>query len=339
MSIRRLALLPLMVAGVLAIVGAPHAQILHKIPGMVPKGPLPGVKSPVPEQNQTKLYCMGITNEQIDQYIKARQVQGQVLQSEMANANAKKAEADALDKKRDAENQKLAAENGQYMMKNIECRDAAKEKDPRAKEQSRLEALAEEATNANDEARADLLQKRAARVSEAIEVDADKACGGRGYSRLVDCRDKKMAADDRSQEVARLRKLEAEAGKKGDRAKELEYAKKADEIEGPMMAMSQMTCMAEHPEYNMMGAQAPREQTAEEQGTHQAAQNAFSNAHANADKAGQDAAKLDSGEYTKLDHCIRGVIMGDPATPIDAATKEVIQKRSRELKPFVPYVK
>jgi hypothetical protein len=333
MSIRRLTLLPLMVAGVFAVIGTVNAQF-PKIP-KVPKSPLPGVNTPAPEQNQTHLYCMGITNEQIDQYIKARQVQGQVLESELGKANAKKAEADALDKKRDAENQKLAAENAQYMMKNIDCRDAAKEKDPRAKEQSRLEALAEEATNANDEARAELLQKRAARVSEAIEVDADKACGGRGFSLLVACRDKKMVADDRLQEVARLRKLEAEAGKKGDRAKELEYGKKADEIEGPMMAMSQMTCMAEHPEYNMMGAQAPREQTAEEQATHKAAQDAFSNARENADKAGQDAAKLDPGEYNKLDHCIRSVLKDAPATPIDAATKAVIQKRAGDLKPFI----
>jgi len=333
MSIRRLALLPLILGGVLAVIGTVNAQF-PKLP-KVPKGPLPGVNTPSTPEPPQKLYCSGITNEQIDQYIKARQVQGQVLQSELAKANAKKADADALDKKRDAENQKLAAENAQYMMKNIDCRDAAKEKDPRAKEQSRLEALAEEATNANDEARAELLQKRAARVSEAIEVDADKACGGRGYSLLVACRDQKMAADDRSQEVARLRKLEAEAGKKGDRAKELEYGKKADEIEAPMMAMSQMTCMAEHPEYNMMGAQAPREQTAEEQATHKAAQDAFGNAHANADKAGADAAKLTDAEYNKLDHCIRSVLNDVPATPIDAATKAVIQKRAGDLTPFI----
>lgn len=334
MSIRRLALLPLMVACVLAV-STLHAQF-PKIP-KIPKGPIPGVNTPSPPAppQQAKLYCTGITDEQIDQYIKARQVQGQVLQSEMAKANAKKAEADALDKNRDAENRKLAADNAEYLMKHADCLDAAKEKDPRAKEQSRLEALAEEATNANDEARADLLQKRAARVSEAIEVDADKACGGRGVSLLVACRDKKMAADDRVQEVARLRKLEAEAGKKGDRAKELEYGRKADEIEGPMMAMSQITCMGEHPEYNMMGAQAPREETAEEQATHKAAKDAFSNAHANADKAGQDAAKLDSSEYNKLDHCIRSVLNDAPATPIDAPTKAVIQKRAGDLKPFI----
>jgi hypothetical protein len=333
MSIRRLALLPLIGAGILAVIGNVNAQ-LPKIP-KVPKSPLPGVNTPAPEQNQTHLYCMGITNEQIDQYIKARQVQGQALQSELAKANAKKAEADALDKKRDAENTKLATENVNYLMKKGECQDAFKEKDPRSKEQSRLEALAEEATNANDEARAQLLQKRASRIGEALEIDSDKACGGGGASKLFACRDKKMAADDRSQEVARLRKLEAEAGKKGDRAKELEYGQKADELEGQMVSMAQMACMAEDPSSVMMGAQAPREETAEEQAAHKAAQDAFSNARENADKAGQDAAKLASDEYNKLDHCIRGVLNDTPGTPIDAATKAVIQKRAGDLKPFI----
>jgi hypothetical protein len=96
-----------------------------------------------------------------------------------------------------------------------------------------------------------------------------------------------------------------------------------------------MTCMSEDPSSVMNGAQAGPGETAEQRAAHQAAQEAFSNASQNADKAGQDAAKLDSNEYNKLDHCIRGVIKGDPTTPIDDATKGVIQQRAADLKSLV----
>lgn len=332
MSIRRLALLPLIVAGILAVIATVNAQFpkMH-----VPKMPsVPGVKTEAPPPQQ-RLYCSGITSDQIDQYIKARQVQGQTLASEMARANALKAKADALDKNQDAANRKLATENANYLMKKGECQDAFKDKDPRSKERSHLEALAEEATNANDEARAELLQKRASRIGEALEIDSDKACGGGGASKLFACRDRKMAADNRSAEVASLRKLEADAIKKGDKAKELEYGQKADQLEGQILSMAQMTCMAEDPSSVVNGAQAGQGETAEQQAAHQAAQEAFRNAGMNADKAGQDAGKLDSNEYNKLDHCIRGVIKGDPTTPIDDASKAVIQQRAGDLKPFV----
>jgi hypothetical protein len=209
MSIRRLALVPLMVAAVLAVMGTVNAQF-PKLP-KVPKAPsVPGVRTEAPPQQH--LYCSGITNDQIDQYIKARQVQGQALESEMAKARALKAKADALDKNQDAANTKLATENVNYLMKKAECQDAFKDKDPRSKERERLETLAEEATNANDEARAQLLQKRASRIGEALEIDSDKACGGGGASKLFACRDRKIAGDNKSAEVARLRKLKRPRG-------------------------------------------------------------------------------------------------------------------------------
>src|SRR6476620_11269164 len=172
MSIRRLAVLPLIGAGILAVIATLHAQFpkVH-----VPKPPsVPGAKTVTPAepapQPVKRAFCSGITNEQIDQFIKAQQVRAQALQSELAKANAKKAVADAMDKK-------LASENLEAMTKTGECTDAFKEKDPRSKEILRLDTLAEAATNGNDEAKAEQYQKKSSRLSNALEVDADRACG------------------------------------------------------------------------------------------------------------------------------------------------------------------
>lgn len=327
MSIRRRALLPLIGAGILVVIATLHAQFpkVH-----IPKPPsVPGVKTATPAEPAPppvkRAFCSGITNEQIDQFIKAKQVQVQVLQSELAKANAMKDRSDAMDKK-------LAAENADFLMKNGECTDAAKEKDPRSKEIARLEALAETATNANDEAKAQQYQRKSSRISEALEIDADRACGGRGISRLFDCRAKKMAADDRSADLNRLRRLADDAGKKGDQKKQADDTEQADSIEDQMKAMAQMACMTEHPELAMAGG---RDRNAEEQAAHDATEAAFRNTQANADKAAQDAGKLTEDEFSRLDHCVRNVLGNNPATPIDDATKTLIQSRSGDLKPFI----
>jgi hypothetical protein len=325
MPVRTRQLVFILVAGTLTVSAALHAQFpkphLPKLPSV------PGVKeaAPATPPPATKVYCTGITDEKIDQYIKAKQVQAKVLAQELAKANANKAKAEALTKER---GQGVVNE----MVKLGECTDAFKEKDPRSKEIARLEGLEEAATNSGNEAKAEQYHKRGNEIEELREVDADRACGGRGFSALYDCREKKVAGDDRATDRDKLRRLADEAGKKGDQQKQAEYTQQADQLGDRMKAEAQMACMAEHPGIGLVGARAA---SSEEEGATAAAEAGFRNAKANADQAGMDAAKLTQDEFAMLDHCITRVIKGDPSTPAPPESKAAIQRRAGDLKPLV----
>src|SRR5262245_48295872 len=60
---------------------------------------VPGVAKPAATQDNG-LSCSGVTDETIDKYLKARKAWQDVYDRDMAQANAKKAEADAIAKKR-----------------------------------------------------------------------------------------------------------------------------------------------------------------------------------------------------------------------------------------------
>jgi len=241
-----------------------------------------------------------------------------VLAAELAAAAAMKAKADVMTEKRG---------KGQFaaMVETGECMDAFKEKDPRSREIGKLDGLAEAATNQGNEAKAEEYQKKSSQLGELLEVDADRACGGRGAAALFDCGQRRMAADPRAKERDKLRQLAEENARQGNKEKQAEYAQAADQKNDEMRAYAQMECMQEAP--GISGTPAP----AEEQAASDAAAAALHNAKANADKAGSDAAGLTSEEFTRLDHCIRGVLAGNATTPATPESTAAINRRSADL--------
>ena len=166
MSVRRLTLLPLMGAGILAVIATLHAQFpkVH-----VPKPPaVPGVATPPTPVPAPATRRAGDTWLQVlpnqrgpDQQVLEgaggeeeglRRRDGQSRRGD-GESRAKQAEADALAKKR-------AANTMNTMMANAECKDAFKEKDPRSKEIARLEALVADADDKGDQAKSDQIRKR-----------------------------------------------------------------------------------------------------------------------------------------------------------------------------------
>lgn len=290
MSIRRLALVPVMVAGVLFLAVALQARF-PKI--QISKPPsVPGVTQPAPTP-APEPFCGGITDADIDKFLKAKGAEKKVLQDGMAAARANQAKADALAKTR---GERMMAE----MMKASECKDAFKEKDPRSKEIARLEGQVEAAGNAGDEAKAEALRKRLDPLNEALELDADRACGGKGTAALLDCIEKKK----------------------------VELAKKEGLTEPMLSIQAQAACMQDPTTSGFAGATAA---SAEEEAANAAAQNSLSGAKANAEATGQKEAKLTKVEYAKLDHCIRRVLANDPTTDATLESKGAIRKRADEL--------
>ena len=74
---------------------------------------------------------------------------------------------------------------------------------------------------------------------------------------------------------------------------------------------------------------------AETRAASQAAADAMRDAQANADKAGKDAAGLTDQQFNMLDHCIRGVLAGNAATPVTDDSKAAIMARAGDLGPAV----
>ena len=303
MSVSRLASASI-VSGCLVLVGvtasAQFGNVLKRAPKppSVPTATKPSAPaSPAPGPS---LYCAGITDENINRYLKAKEVQKQVLQRELAEANARKAEADALNRKADALGQKRAEQMLSTMMATEECKDKFKEKDPRSKRIARLEDLMAAANDRGDEAKAEAIQNELSPLSNALDVEADRACGGKGTSALHDCLEKKKAA----------------LAKQG--------------LTEPMLTVqAQGECMQDPSTSGFAGATAA---SAEEEAATEGAAELLRNAESNADKAGADAAGLSGHEFNKLDHCIRNVIGGNPATPTTPESTAAINRRAAELK-------
>ncbi len=299
----QLRVLPLVVFGALLVGAAADAQIGSLLKKRLPKAPsVPGAPAPAAERKPSG---PDVTNELIDKYLKAMTVQKQVLAKEMAGARAKQADADAKKAKVDA----LATERGQRMMATMmqtdECKDAFKEKDPRSKEIARLEDQVAAADSRGDEAKSEALQKKLDPLNHALDVDADRACGGKGTAAFDDC----------------LAKKKADLAQQG--------------LTEPMLSIQALaTCRQDPATSGFAGATAASAEeqaaAAEEEAANQAAKEAMEQAKANADKAGYDAAGLTPNQFARLDHCIRSRIYGGPGCSPDA--NDVIDKRADELK-------
>jgi hypothetical protein len=315
-----------------ATAGAQFGNLLKKVPK--PPG-APGPAAPAP----AALYCSGITDDLINRYLKAKSVQKATIGSEMAKANALKAKADALKAKSDALGQQRGQAQVSAMMKNMDCTDAFKEKDPRTKEIARLDGLAEAATNSGNDAKAADYSRQSSQLGEALELDADRSCGGHGFAALYDCREQKEKADPRSAERDKLRRMVADAAAKGDSGKQGQYAQQADQLDAMVKVDAQMACMQNPATMGVAGARSDSaEETAakaDEAAATQAAADAMRNAQANADKAGRDAAGLTDNQFNMLDHCIRGVLAGNAGTPVTDDSKAAIMARAGDLGPAV----
>jgi hypothetical protein len=300
MSICRLALLPLVGAGVLAVIGTVNAQF-PKIP-KVPKAPVPGAKTadPAPPTPATRGFqCSQINEDLINKFLKAQEVKKKVYDDEMARAEgvmakarAKQAEADALAKKR-------AANTMNTMMANADCKDAFKEKDPRSKEIARLEALVADADDKGDQAKSDQIRKRLDPLTDALEIDADRACGGKGSAALHDCMEKKKAA----------------LAKQG--------------ITEPMLAIqAQGECMQDPSTSGIAGmtaASAEEEAAiADQKAAAAMANQARADAESKAQQAERDALGLDERDHGLFLECIMNVLREDPAQPAPATDDRTV---------------
>jgi hypothetical protein len=307
MSVPRLAFTSIAVALILLVSVISEAQLGGLLKKKLQKPAAPGEPASPASPGARPPYCAGITDEKINQYLKAKEVQKQVLQKEAARANARKADAAA----RRADAEALATKRAERMVSTMaatgECTDTFKEKDPRSKNIARLEDLVAAANERGEDAKAEEIQKELSALSDTLEVDADRACGGRGAAALHDCRGKKKAAL-------------AKAG-----------------VTEPMLSVqAQAECMQDPSTSGFAGATAASAEeeaaTAEERAATEEAAELFRIANANADKAGADAAGLTRDEFNQLDHCIRSVLGGNLAAPTTPESTAAINRRSAELK-------
>lgn len=292
------------VAGLVALAGvASDAQIGGILKKKLPK--TPGSESAATPSRERRPYGAGITDDMIAQYLKAIAVGKEALAKERAEADALKAKADAHKASADAMGKRRAEHMLSTLMETEECKDKVKEKDPRSKEVQRLEGLAEAATNRGDEAKAEEYLNKASKLGGALELDADRACGGKGVAALHDCMEKKKA----------------ELAKQG--------------VSEPMLTVqAQGECMQDPSTSGFAGATGASAEeaaaSAEEEAATKAARDAMQRAQANADKAGADAAGLTAEMFAMLDHCIRNRVNGGPGCAEDSNI--VIDRHREELK-------
>ena len=301
--VRRLTYTSLLVALIVLLGLTADAQFGNALKKL-PKPPsMPGSSSPAtpapPRPGEEP-----ITEEEIARFIKAMQVQREVLAKEMAQANAVKAKADAAKARLDAANAGRAERMLSTMMETEECKDRFKEKDPRSKEIARLEEQVAAADGRGDEAKSDALRQKLDPLTAALDVEADRACGGKGSAALHDC----MAAQ---------KKTLAGQG-----------------VTEPMLTVqAQGECMQNPETSGFAGATGAPPEEEEERAASAAAAQAFSQAKMNADRAGYEASGLSQMRFARVDHCVRGRIDGGPGC--DEESNTVIDRNREQLKAAV----
>ena len=175
---------------------------------------VPSIKKPEivkqPDAVRKANYCDGITSDEIEKFLNALSAEQIAVDRELAAATAKKAE---VDRAQQARGQRMVTD----MIALSDCKDPKKEKDPRTREADRLQKLADDAAARGDDKKSDEYQRQASALSDEVDIDADRACGGKGSALFADCKAKFIAADSRTAEAERLRRQAAEAAKHGDK--------------------------------------------------------------------------------------------------------------------------
>jgi len=306
MAIRRLASASL-VAVLVALVGATASAQFGNILKKAPKPPTPGA-TPTAAASKT-LECSQIDDNLVNKAVEGSQNAKKASDAELAKANAKKAEATAKKAQADGLRQKSAQLTVSNMMENGECKDKAKEKDPRMKEARRLEDLLAAANDRGDEAKAAEISKKLDPLNEAIDLDADRACGGKGSAALHDCMERKTA----------------ELSKQG--------------LAGPMLQIqAQGACMSDPSTNGIAGMAGP---TAEEQALDAEYERLMAEyqeimraLNEKADKARRDAMGLDDREYARFSECVVGVLRKDPdvLSVTSQAGQDAIRRHAAQLR-------
>jgi hypothetical protein len=293
-------------AAAAAFLAAVGATVDAQLPRM-PKAPsIPGVSRPAPAAAPARKGVV-ITDDVIERYLKAIKVQKEVLAKELGDVEAARANARAQKAKVDALQSQRAEGQMNTLMKTAECKDTFKEKDSRSKEIARLEDQVAAADTDGNDTKSEALRKKLDPLTAALDLDADRACGGKGTAALHDCMEAKKAA------LAR------------------------QGIAEPMLTIqAQGECMGD-PATSGFGGSAP---SAEEEAA-QRAENAankdaserMQRAQANADKAGMESAGLTSAQWGVIDHCVRNRVNGGPGC--DEDSNIVIDRYKEQLKAAV----
>jgi len=317
MPIRRLARVPLTAGVVVALA----ATLLAQFPKVrVPKLPgLPNAPSTTPPQARKAAYCDGITSDQIEQFLKALNAEQAALDRQLAAAKAKKAEADQAQQ---ARGQRVVAD----MMKTADCKDPIKERDPRTREAERLQKLADDASARGDDTKADEYQKQASALNDGIDIDADRACGGKGSSLYADCKAKFITADPRTAEADRLRRQASEAAKHGDKKTSDALTAQAAKLIAMRDVDAHGQCLPQMVSAQL-GAGAEEEQRASD-----AASSDMGSASSKAEKEAAEKSGFTEDEYARLKECIQGRLTMPGGPPMDDTSAKAIDAHKAELK-------
>ena len=317
MAIRRFVLVPLTALCIAALA----ATLLAQFPKIrVPKMPsVPGAPSTTPPQARRAAYCDGITSDQIEKFLKALDDEQAALDREITTAKAKKTEADRAQQ---ARGQRVVSD----MIRLGECKDPIKEKDPRTREAERLQKLADDASARGDDQKSEEYSKQASALNDEIDVDADRACGGKGSSLYADCKAKFIAGDARTAEAERLRRQAAEAAKHGDK-------KASDALTAQAAQLIAMRDVDAHGQClpQMMSAQLGAG-AEEEQRASDAASNQISHASSTAEKEAAEKSGFTEDEYARLKECIIGRLSGPGGPPMDDTSAQAIDAQKAQLK-------
>jgi hypothetical protein len=291
-----------LVLAFVAFVGGPAgAQFGNPLKRAVPPAPQPAEPKPRP-------FCHGITDETVDQFIKAKKLRKQ--DRTVADAEARLRDLEARQKAAaDAEAQGQAAVMVDAMQKLGECEDAAREKHPRQAEQERLNNQSNAAYDRGDQTAGDRLNAQSTALAEMIDRDVKKACEhmqpnmhGTGALAEEAARDQK-ATMDYIQCMAEAQK----AGKDPARV-----CKAPATGQGP-------------------AAQAENAKRERENAERQAARAAIEQARADADKKAANDAGIEEKEMARVNECIAGRLRNPSGTPSTPESNAAIDKRASEL--------
>lgn len=298
MSSRRLAAALAAAASVVVLGVTIGAAMRDQFPSLPRRPQIPGVSRPA---QATGLDCSDITEEQLDKFLTAKRVEAATLKSETDAANARRAAAQA---QLDAGGQRRATVMLGEVMKNAECTDAFKERDPRSREIARLYSLAEAASGRGDEAKAEEYQNKASQLESALDLEADRSCGGKGVSALMDC-------------IAKKKPVLAQQG-----------------VTEPMLTVqAQGECMSDPATSGIPGMTGDSAQEKAAQAALSDANNALANAQENARKAGANASGLDDEQMGRITDCIcAGTGPGYVTGTTTAASRAALQRRQTELR-------
>ena len=265
--------------------------------------------APAPAQPKPRPYCHSITDETIDQFIKATKSRRQNRSVDDAEARLRELEARQRTAA-DAQAQAQGAGLMEAMQKHFECEDAAREKHPRYAEQQRLNNQSNAAYDRGDQTAGDRFNAQSSALAETIDRDAKKACEKLQPNMLGTGALAEEAAKDQQAMLDYIKCMEAaqKAGKDPSRACVLPAAG-----QGP-------------------AAQAERARLERENAERQAARGAIEQARSDADKKAANDAGMNENELGRVRECIAGRLNNPNGTPSTPESNAAIDKRASELR-------